>query len=188
MCDDCYNKINPLALVCNRIIDGVKIYSACRYENEMKKLIRGVKYHNKKELAKYQAKFMYSYFVKVVGENFRCAVVPVPMHKNRQRKRKYNHMELVGEELCALSGWELKTNLIERIKDTKPQYKLHTEERGKNLKGAFKVNVENYNDEYILLIDDIVTTGSTMAEIIKTLKSAGIDKIACLTTAVARLL
>ena len=187
MCSECYAKINPLALLPNRIIDGVKIYSACRYENEIKKLIRGVKYHNQKELAKYQAKFMYSYFVKIVGENFQCAVVPVPMHKSRQRKRKYNHMELVGEELCNLSGWELKTNLIERIKDTQPQYNLHTKEREENLKGAFKVNIENYNGEYILLIDDIVTTGSTMAEMIKTLKSAGIDKIAGLTTAVARL-
>ena len=185
MCDNGYDKINPTTLTPNRIINGVKIYSACLYKNEMQRLIRGVKYHDKKELAQYQAKFMYSYFIKIVGQSFKCAVVPVPMHKNRQKKRKYNHMELVGAELCKLSGWELKTDLLYRIKDTKPQYKLHTKEREENLLDAFKVTPENYNGEYILLIDDIITTGSTMAEIIKTLKKAKITKIAGLTTAAA---
>ena len=177
LCSKCYDKINFLTFSACRIISGIKIYSACYYEKEMQKIIRGVKYHNQRELAKFQARIMYDYFSKTTEKDLTFAVVPVPLHKNRQKQRRYNHMELVGQELCLLTGWELKTDLIERIKDTKPQYKLSFKDREQNLKDAFKIYKENYNNENILLIDDILTTGSTFGEIINSLKAAGISKI-----------
>ena len=72
-------------------------------------------------------------------------------------------MELVANELSKLSGWKINTNLITRIKETKPQYKLKKEERIKNLENAFKVHPQNYNNENLLIIDDILTTGSTLS-------------------------
>lgn len=182
MCDKCYEKIEELPLNPVLNISGVKVYSCCHYVKEMQKLIRGVKYHNQKELAKFQAKFMYEYFIKIIGENTKFTIIPVPLHKKRFKQRKYNHMELVANELALLSGWEIKTNLIERIKDTKPQYKLKRKEREENLANAFKVNHQYYNDENLLIIDDILTTGSTLSEMIKEFKLHNIFKITGLTT------
>ena len=182
MCEKCYDKIEELSLGSILTIQDVKVYSCTFYAKEMQKLIRGVKYHNQKELAVFQAKFMYDYFKKIIEKNTDFVIIPVPMHKNKYKQRKYNHMELVAEELAVISGWKVKTDLIIRVKETKPQYKLKMKERIENLAGAFKVLPENYKGENLLIIDDILTTGSTLTEMIKELNANGIKKITCLTS------
>ena len=97
-----------------RIIDGVNIFSAGVYEKKLQKLIRGLKYHRQKELAFYLAKFMYEYWQNLDdGRDFQ--VVAVPEHKNRIKKRKYNHMELVADEFCKLTGYTPNFELIKRV-------------------------------------------------------------------------
>lgn len=182
MCDRCYDKIEELSLGTILNISGVKIYSCCHYVKEMQKLIRGVKYHNQKELAHFQAKFMYEYFKKIMPQGAQYTIIPVPLHKKRLKQRKFNHMELVANQLSILSGWAVQTDLIERIKETKPQYKLKKKEREENLANAFSVYPEKYNGMTLLIIDDILTTGSTLAEMIKTFQANGINKMVCLTT------
>ena len=183
MCTDCYNKLDFYDFKANRIIDGVDIYCAGVYTKELQKLIRGLKYHKQRDLAYYQALFMYEYLKKIdVLENKNFELVAVPLHKNRIKQRKYNHMELVCEELSKISGFECNFDLIKRVKDTKPQYKLNRNERLKNLNKAFEVNKNNYKNKTVLILDDICTTGSTFEEMIKILKSNGIEKIVCLAT------
>ena len=179
MCPDCYNELYFADFSPNRIINGVNIYVCGVYEKYLQKLIRGLKYHKQKELAYYLAKFMYDYFEKL-DLNKEFTIVPVPLHKNRIKKRKYNHMELVAEEFCRLSGFKSDYELIKRIKDTKPQYRLSRKERMKNLENAFEVDKTNYSQAPVLLIDDICTTGSTFEEMISALKKEGITDIVCL--------
>jgi len=179
MCSSCYDKLDFLPVRINRIVEGKKVYCAGIYSKELQKLIRGLKYHNQPDLAYYLAKFMYEYFSKVTDEKS-FEIVPVPIFPKREKKRKYNHMNLVGEELAKLMGCDLNRELIIRIKDTKPQYKLKRAERIQNLKGAFKVNQQTYKGGTVLLIDDICTTGSTFEEMIKELNTNGIDDIVCL--------
>ena len=184
MCPDCYLKLELNDIKANRIIEGIDIFCAGIYTKELQKLIRGLKYHKQKDLAYYQAKFMYEYFLKLnipTQQNFE--IIAVPLHKNRIKKRKYNHMELVCEEFSKLGKFQCNFNLITRIKDTKPQYKLSRKERLENLSKAFKVNKEYYNNKPILILDDICTTGSTFEEMIKILKSEGITNIICFSTA-----
>jgi ComF family protein len=179
MCPNCYNELDFASKTANRIIDGVNIFTCGIYDKNLQKLIRGLKYHKQKELAFYLAKFMYEYFISLdLSGDFQ--VVPVPLHKNRIKKRKYNHMELVAEAFCQLSGFKPNFELIKRIKDTKPQYKLSRGERMKNLAGAFEVNKEKDLKLPVLLIDDICTTGSTFEEMISALKKEGITDIVCL--------
>lgn len=179
MCPDCFNELCYTDFSANRIIDGVNIYVCGVYNKNLQKLIRGLKYHKQKELAFYLAKFMYEYFEKL-GLNKEFQVVPVPLHTNRIKKRKYNHMELVAEEFCRLSGFAPNFEVIKRIKDTKPQYRLSRKERMQNLAGAFVVDKEKYLHLPLLLIDDICTTGSTFEEMISALKNEGITEIVCL--------
>ncbi len=184
-CDKCYETLYMNSVSAKDICKSVNIFCAGKYEKTMQKLIRGVKYHNQKELAFYQAKFMSEYFNKLkLNKNYQ--VIPVPLYKDRQKKRGYNHMELVGEEFCKLTGMKLNTKLITRIKDTKPQYRLNKTERMENLKNAFVVHSEFLEKDLdILVIDDIFTTGSTFESMIEEFNKNKIFNITCLATASA---
>lgn len=183
MCPECYNSLEFSDFKANRIIDGIDVYSAGIYTNTLQKLIRGVKYHKQKELAYYQAKYMYEYFLNLKHlQNKDFELVAVPLHKNRIKKRKYNHMELVCEEFSKLTGFECNFGLIKRVKDTKPQYKLSRKQRLENLSGAFEVDNSLYKGKTVLIMDDICTTGTTFEEMISALKKVGINNIVCFAT------
>lgn len=182
MCSKCYETLDFLPVKINRIIDGQKVYCAGIYNKNLQKLIRGLKYHKQKDLAFYQAKFMYEYWQKITDETG-FDVIPVPIYLTREKQRKYNHMKLVGEEFCKLSGNTLNNDLIKRIKDTRPQYKLSKKERVQNLSDAFEADKTKLLNKKLLLIDDICTTGSTFEEMIRELKKAGITDITCLAAA-----
>ena len=185
MCKKCYESLDFNDRRARFIYKNVNIFCAGIYEKTMQKLIRGVKYHNQKELAYFQAKFMAEYFKSLkLNKNF--TVVPVPLYKQRKKERGYNHMELVGKEFCKLTGFEMNTELIERIKNTKPQYKLKKFERLENLKNAFKINAAKMDKNLeILIIDDIFTTGSTFESMIDELQKTGFNNITCFATASA---
>lgn len=178
MCSKCYDDMDFLPVQINRIIDGKKVYCAGVYSKNLQKLIRGLKYHNQKDLAYYLAKFMAEYLNKITDKTD-FEIIPVPIYPKREKKRKYNHMNLVGEELANLTNNSLNKNLIKRVKDTKPQYKLKRHERMQNLNGAFEVDKSNYTGKTLLLIDDICTTGSTFEEMIKEFAKHGITDIIC---------
>lgn len=178
MCSKCYDELDFLPVKINRIVEGKKVYCAGVYSKNLQKLIRGLKYHNQPDLAFYLAKFMYEYLSKITDRKD-FEIVPVPIFPKREKMRKYNHMNLVGEELSRLVGCSLNTELIKRIKDTKPQYQLKKAQRVKNLSGAFVVDKEKYSGKTILLIDDICTTGSTFEEMIKEFQKSGIAEILC---------
>lgn len=179
MCSKCYDEMDYLPAKVNRIIEGKKVYCAGVYAKVLQKLIRGLKYHNKKDLAYFLAEFMFGYWQNITDDaNFQ--VVPVPIYYKRKKKRKYNHMEIVGIDFCKLGGYNYNPDLIERVKDTRPQYKLSKSQRAENLAGAFKVNPEKLMNGRILIIDDICTTGATFEEMIQEFKKNGITDIVCL--------
>lgn len=182
MCSDCYDSLEFLPVKINRIYNGINIYCAGIYSKNLQKMIRGLKYHGQKELAYYQAKFMFEYWKKLdIEGDFQ--IVPVPIYPKRKRQRKYNHMDLVAEEFSKLSGFEVNPAIIQRIKDTKPQYKLNKIQRLDNLSGAFKVNSDKYiKGKKLLLLDDICTTGSTFEQMINEFKKYNINDIVCFAT------
>ena len=182
MCPKCYEKLEFLDKNANRIIDGIDIFCAGVYTKELQKLIRGLKYHRQRDLAYFQAKFMYEYFQALNIEKKEFELVAIPLHKKRIQKRKYNHMELVCEEFSKLSGYSCNFELIKRIKDTKPQYKLSRAQRLKNLNGAFKIDTTKISGKTVLLMDDICTSGTTFEEAIKVLKAVGVHNIICFAT------
>lgn len=179
MCSKCYEEMDFLPVKPSRTVKGKKVYCAGIYSKNLQKLIRGLKYHNQRDLAFYLAQFMSEYFEKI-SDKKDYEVIPVPIYPKREKKRKYNHMNLVGEEFCRITANTLNVDLIKRIKDTKPQYKLKRQERVQNLTDAFKVDKSKYNGKTLLLIDDICTTGSTFEEMINELEKNGINDIICL--------
>ena len=110
-------------------------------------------------------------------------IVPVPIYPKRKKKRKYNHMDLVGEEFSKLSGFELNTSLIKRIKETKPQYNLKKTQRLVNLDKAFEIDkTKLIENKRVLLIDDMCKTGSTVEEMLRVLNANDIYDIVCFAT------
>jgi len=160
------------------------VYCVTFYSGVIKKLIRAVKYHNKKDLALYQAQIMFDFWEKIEDKKEKYTIVPVPIHKKRLKKRKYNHMELVGKHFSQMTGYEINSSFITRTKNTKPQYKLSKQQREENLKDAFCVNLAMAPSGSILLIDDISTTGATFFEMIKELQKNKVEDITCYVTAV----
>lgn len=182
MCSKCYEEMEYLNNYETLEIHGTKVLCSGIYENTLQKLIRGLKYHNQKNLAFYQAKFMYKYWLNTPFSDSNYQVVPVPQFKNREKSRKYNHMILVGEEFCKLTGYEINTELVKRIKNTRPQYRLNKIQRMENLANAFQVNKNALKNGKILILDDICTTGSTFENIIIELQKNDINDIVCLAT------
>lgn len=183
MCSKCFDELEFLPAEVNRKVFKSEVYCAGVYDKNLQKLIRGLKYHRQSDLAYYQAKFMWQYWQRLdlLEDDFQ--IVPVPIFAKRKKQRKYNHMELVANEFAKMSGYEVNFDLIKRVKDTKPQYKLNKAQRMLNLSHAFEVNQEKLiKDKKILIIDDICTTGSTFEEMIKEFNNVGIYDITCFAT------
>jgi competence protein ComFC len=105
-------------------------------------------------------------------------MVPVPLSSAKLRKRGYNQAEILAKELE--KNFSIPTlNLLKRIRDTKTQVGLKEEERRTNIKGVFAVKARSSNIEIrnILLVDDVVTTGSTLMEAARVLKKAGAKRV-----------
>jgi competence protein ComFC len=106
-------------------------------------------------------------------------LVPIPLSAKRLRKRGYNQAALLAKELGKRFGMEVLP-LLKRIKETKPQYGLKREERITNMKDAFMLNDKGLMIEdklIVILIDDVLTTGSTMSEAAKVLKKNGVREV-----------
>ncbi|OGZ66411.1 MAG: hypothetical protein A3C50_02595 [Candidatus Staskawiczbacteria bacterium RIFCSPHIGHO2_02_FULL_43_16] len=105
-------------------------------------------------------------------------IIPVPLHKNKQKERGYNQSELLGQKIGQVLNVPLISGNLVKIKKTNDQLKLNAKEREENLRGAFNIkNPAQIQGKKIFLIDDVYTTGSTMAECARVLKEAGAKQV-----------
>ena len=114
------------------------------------------------------------------------ALVPVPIHSSRMRKRGYNQATLIARELSKHSGIPVREELIRRSTRTQPLKDLSHAERQNNLKRAFKIRQNDVKLNTIVIIDDIYTTGSTIDSMTRVLKEAGIGKVYFITLTIGR--
>jgi ComF family protein len=113
-----------------------------------------------------------------------AVLVPVSMHPRRQRERGYNQSALLARELSKLWTIALEVDALRRVRDTPQQALLSAEERRHNVKDAFVVKQAGvFMGKTILLIDDVVTTGSTINACAEALKSAGASRVCVLAAA-----
>src|SRR5262249_21837498 len=110
-------------------------------------------------------------------------VVPVPLHPARKRERGFNQAELLARELSRSRGLSLG-KALDRIRYTTTQTQFDRNERMENLKDAFRLrhgcNVQGLR---MLLVDDVLTTGSTLSECASVLKRAGAHAVHAVTVA-----
>ncbi len=161
------------------------LYSALPYQEKFltKKLIYQFKYEPYiQDLARALADILLEHFAltknltQEVWQN--SVLIPVPMEKSKQKDRGYNQAELLAKELGhSLNVPTVFDNLV-KVKKTPPQVELKAKERAENLVGAFVIkNPALIVGKKVFLVDDVYTTGSTMEECAKALKTAGAKQI-----------
>ncbi len=158
-----------------------KALSIFRYNDTIAKPLSALKYNDQTFLAKKFARILQTKFKEEIAN---CDIIcAVPLHKKRLQKRKFNQAILIAKNL---DKKKLVNSLLWRLSDTIPQVKLKQKQREKNLKKAFLVNKKYRNfvrGKKILLIDDVMTTGTTIDNCAKTLKKFGAMEVVVLTVA-----
>lgn len=132
------------------------------YDELMRRSIARFKYGGRKEYAAFYAEEILR---KCAGEALLWqaeVLVPIPLHPSRKRKRGFNQAELLAREISGRSGIPCDAALLRRVKKTRAQKELNSQERLENLKNAFSVRKGPIPYKKIILVDDIYTTGSTM--------------------------
>jgi ComF family protein len=141
------------------------------------------KYGGRQEYAAFFGEQMGEYLGGFLEKIRPDALVPVPLHKSRLRKRGYNQAALLARQIGRQFNIPVYDKLLIREKNTRPLKEMNAKERQNNLKKAFKVTRNDVKLEIIVVVDDIYTTGSTVEEAARTLKSAGAKKVYFLTLA-----
>lgn len=103
-------------------------------------------------------------------------VVPVPLQKKRLQQRSYNQALLLAREVARIRSLPLSNNLLIKVRETESQQGLSAKNRVKNLCGAFQLH-ENLSGQKILLIDDVMTTGATVATCSQVLLEGGAAEV-----------
>ena len=112
--------------------------------------------------------------------------IPVPLHPIKERKRGYNQSELIASGLCEVLGCPVSAGNLVRELFTETQTKKSRFERFMNMDGKFTVkDPAALRNKHVVLVDDVVTTGSTLEACPQTLLSAGCRAVSILTIAVA---
>lgn len=155
-----------------------KAVSCFIYNKTISKAIFEFKFYKKMFLSKFFAKFIYRVAAQYLDQV--DYIVPVPMSLKRLRWRGFNQALLLAKNLGTLSNKEIIRDLIIKTKHTKAQAKLKNKDRIKNLKSVFVINekyLEKIKDKNIAIIDDVITTGTTINECSKVLKRYDVSKI-----------
>lgn len=143
-----------------------------RYQGTVRRAVRALKYGGAQEVALPLGQALAA---GVPAEWGVVAVVPVPLHRTRQRQRGYNQAELLARTIAAELGVPCLP-LLERTRATAQQAKLHASERTSNLAGAFAVRGE-LPAGTLLLVDDVMTTASTLSACREALTAAGAQEL-----------
>jgi len=118
------------------------------------------------------------------------ALVPVPLNKRKQRERGYNQSEYIADGIFRVTGIPVLLQAVQRVKYTTTQTQLNAEQRRENIANAFAVNErmkKSIHNCTLIIVDDVVTTGSTIQEVGKVLKQAGANKVIAASAGLAKL-
>ncbi len=158
-----------------------KAWTLYPYQSPLKEAIGLFKYRGKVSLANPLAILMRDALPILPAVDI---IIPVPLHGTRLREREYNQSLILAHHLSRHLNIPLSHTSLRRTRPTVPQTSLKREKRLKNLRGSFSVHQpEQVKGKTALLIDDVLTTGTTVNECAKVLRASGMDKVYVMTLA-----
>jgi len=108
------------------------------------------------------------------------AIIPIPLHRSRQQQRGFNQAGLLAADLAKGLGIPLHENILLRGKLRLPQAELDAKARKKNIRGVFALNPGAEKlPAHVVLVDDVMTTGSTLSEAARVLLVSGVERVDC---------
>ena len=161
--------------------------SAMIYDDASKRLVLGFKHGDRLHPVPAMAAWMHR-----AGQEFwdmTDVIVPVPLHRWRLFRRRYNQAALLALELGRLARKPVGVDFLQRVRATPIQGRLNREQRRKNVTGAIRLNprhVTGMKNKTVVLIDDVMTTGATVNECCRILRQAEVANVYVLTLARTR--
>ncbi len=188
----CQLAITNQALTCQLCSKGNFILERIRapllYQGLARDMIIALKYQQNTGMALPLAQLMADYWkYSFSNHSADYLLVPVPLSQERRNKRGYNQALLLADIIAEQEKMEVK-DLVKRIRNTPSLYALGKTQRKEVLQGAFQIETRAKNivkNRKILLIDDVVTTGSTLNEVGEKLLAAGAKQVSALTATAA---
>lgn len=155
------------------------------YESTVRNAIIRFKFQNKKRYAQSFARLTAQVVNEVYKDMTIDVITAVPLSAISKRDRGYNQSELVARKMAELLNIEYEELLVKQ-KQNRLQHELNFEERILNVKGVYSVkNQKSIKDKTILVVDDVMTTGSTLSECCTILQQSGAKRILCAAVAIA---
>lgn len=148
-----------------------------KQEKGFLEVIHGLKYYSKRNVGVEFGKLLWR---KINMENppLYDYIIPVPIHIAKKRERGYNQSDYISKGVSYASKIPTNRKLIKRYKYTVSQTKLHLDERKSNVRDVFKViKIDEVKSKNLLIVDDVLTTGSTLNSMARILKDAGANLV-----------
>jgi ComF family protein len=155
-----------------------------RFSGVMRGLIHRFKYADRHEATGFFVRLMLSAGAELIRDA--DLIAPVPLHPRRLWQRRYNQAAILAKQIAGASGVPCAVDLLSRKRRTPSQVGMSREERRRNVAAAFIVrprSLPGIRGKRILLIDDVITTGSTLSACAATLEQAGAAAVDCLAIA-----
>ncbi|MFO7810667.1 MAG: ComF family protein [Candidatus Delongbacteria bacterium] len=180
-CLVCSDYLDREVLICKKCLSSLNIHNntepdyiaVFQYDNNIRILIHELKYNNRPQVGYILGREMAKKLLNIVN-NENSVLLPVPLHKKRIKKRGFNQSRKICEGFSDILNIPVIDDLILRKKDNISQTRLNSHRRSQNVKGIFCSGPQKIGkDKMILIVDDLITTGSTTREIGKTLKTSG---------------
>ncbi len=171
LCRNCEIDLPWVGTLSNNII------AVFYYQYPIDHLIGALKFANKLIYAKILGELMADRLVDCYkSESLPEVIVPVPLHKHRLRERGYNQALELARPIAKQLNIPIDFNSCVRIKHTEAQSLIPAKQRQKNVKNAFEVS-KNFSAQHVAIIDDVITTGSTIKELSNVLLQSGVSRI-----------
>ena len=172
LCTDCKNR--------NHTFDRAR--TLYEYGTSAPSIYR-LKYKGRQEYADFFGEEMGKYLGEFIRRVSPDVLVPVPLHRKKQKRRGYNQAACLARALGKSLNLPVDEKLVIRVRNTAPMKRLNPTERQNNLKKAFIIGQNDVKLKTIILLDDIFTTGSTVDEAASVLLQQGTEKIYVITLA-----
>lgn len=170
---------SPAGERCGRCLAGPPAFDATTavfaYAFPADVLVQGLKFRGELALASLLADALLKEVAASRFEPLDC-LVPVPLHETRLRERGYNQSMEIARALARLTGVPVAPDLCIRVRDTAAQLDLPWKERRENVRNAFSCR-RAMEGKRVALVDDVMTTGSTLNELASTLKKFGAARV-----------
>ena len=149
-----------------------------RYEYPLDAMLQRYKYTHLLTMANTLGQLMADSFIAGPDAIMPDVIIPMPLHQQRLQERGFNQAVEIAKVISKQLGLTLDTKSCIRVKLAPPQVSLPLKQRVKNMRGAFNCN-SSMHGKRVALVDDVMTTGASLNELAKTVKSAGAAHVEC---------